>query len=114
MRTSDAPVRARDDADAFTLVELLAVIAVVAVLASMLLPVLAGAKGRAQSVQCLGNLKQLQLAWQLYADDHDGRLVPNWYFDNGWGSRMRPGTRGNAGFCAYRTCSRLRPVWRSC
>ena len=81
MKTTNATPPAGNDADAFTLVELLVVMAIVAVLASMLLPVLAGAKGRAQSVQCLGNLRQLQVAWQLYADDHDGRLAPNWYFE---------------------------------
>ena len=81
MKTTNAARSAGNDADAFTLVELLVVITIVALLASMALPMLAGAKGRAQSVQCLGNLKQLQVAWQLYADDHDGRLAPNWYFE---------------------------------
>jgi prepilin-type N-terminal cleavage/methylation domain-containing protein/prepilin-type processing-associated H-X9-DG protein len=61
---------------AFTLVELLVVIAIIAILASLLLPVLAQAKVKAQGIQCLGNLRQLQLGWQLYTDDNDGRLPP--------------------------------------
>lgn len=61
----------------FTLIELLVVIAVIAVLASILLPVLARAKAKAQGVFCLNNTKQLSLGWRLYADDHNDRLAYN-------------------------------------
>jgi len=54
------------------------VIAVIAILASLLLPALGRAKGAAQAVHCANNLRQLQLAWQMYADDHNGSLVPNY------------------------------------
>jgi prepilin-type N-terminal cleavage/methylation domain-containing protein/prepilin-type processing-associated H-X9-DG protein len=63
--------------DAFTLVELLAVIAVIGILAGLVLPALAGARERARGALCLNNTKQLILAWQLYADDHEGQLPYN-------------------------------------
>jgi len=62
---------------AFTLIELLVVIAIIAILAAMLLPVLSKVRTKAQGIYCMNNLKQLQLSWTLYADDHNGRLPPN-------------------------------------
>jgi prepilin-type N-terminal cleavage/methylation domain-containing protein/prepilin-type processing-associated H-X9-DG protein len=63
--------------EGFTLVELLVVIAIIGILAGLLLPALSRAKGKGQSVVCGNNLKQLQVAWLIYADDYDGRAAGN-------------------------------------
>jgi prepilin-type N-terminal cleavage/methylation domain-containing protein/prepilin-type processing-associated H-X9-DG protein len=61
----------------FTLVELLVVIAVIGIVAAFLLPALSKAKQRAQTIVCLNNLKQLQLCWQMYAQDNEDVIAPN-------------------------------------
>jgi prepilin-type N-terminal cleavage/methylation domain-containing protein/prepilin-type processing-associated H-X9-DG protein len=60
----------------FTLVELLVVIAIIAVLMAILMPALKAAREQGKRGVCLNNLKQLTLAWILYADDYEGKL-PN-------------------------------------
>ena len=60
----------------FTLIELLVVIAIIAILAAILFPVFARARAKAQQTKCLSNLKQIGLAFQMYAQDHNELFPP--------------------------------------
>jgi prepilin-type N-terminal cleavage/methylation domain-containing protein/prepilin-type processing-associated H-X9-DG protein len=59
----------------FTLIELLVVIAIIAVLLAILMPALSRVKEQGKRATCLSNLKQLTLAWIMYADENDDKLV---------------------------------------
>jgi len=64
-----------DKQGGFTLIELLVVIAIIAILMAILMPALQRAREQGKRAACLNNLHQLGLAWIMYADENDDKLV---------------------------------------
>lgn len=77
---------------AFTLVELLVIVAVIAILLGVLLPALGRTREASRVVWCLNNMRQLTVAYFLYAEDYKGAspLLP----------AINPNT-GNVSFCSW-------------
>jgi prepilin-type N-terminal cleavage/methylation domain-containing protein/prepilin-type processing-associated H-X9-DG protein len=77
-----------DKRKGFTLVELLVVIAIIAILMAILMPALNRVREQGKRAVCLNNLKQLTLAWGIYADENDDKLVRS---DAGEYDALHPG-----------------------
>jgi prepilin-type N-terminal cleavage/methylation domain-containing protein/prepilin-type processing-associated H-X9-DG protein len=74
----------------FTLIELLVVIAIIAILMAILMPALNRAREQGRRAVCLSNLKQLTLAWIMYADENDQKIVNGEAYGGGDGTAPTP------------------------
>lgn len=62
------------------MIELLVVIAIIAILMAILLPSLSKAREAGKRAVCLNNMRQLTLAWNMYADENNGKIVNSCYY----------------------------------
>lgn len=73
-RSNAVPVLGRKRGG-FTLIELLVVVAVIALLMGVLMPALRRARDAGRRTVCLSNVRSLTIAWSMYSDENDNRLI---------------------------------------
>lgn len=83
-RSSNLPIL--QTSNAFTLIELLIVVAILAILAALLLPALKGARDKAKSMDCVNNLRQIHLGFNLFASDNENRYPWTYSWNNSLGT----------------------------
>jgi prepilin-type N-terminal cleavage/methylation domain-containing protein/prepilin-type processing-associated H-X9-DG protein len=95
----------------FTLIELLVVIAIIALLMSILMPALARVKNQARTIGCRANLRQWNLYFSMYTEDHNSRFEAG--TGNGhtyhWFNALRPYYRNDHKICCCPTA--LKPIY---
>jgi prepilin-type N-terminal cleavage/methylation domain-containing protein/prepilin-type processing-associated H-X9-DG protein len=101
------PFRRQHRLSGFTLIELLVVIAIIAILAAILFPVFAQAKLAAKKTSDLSNMKQLELAFLMYANDNDDGLAFCWGVHDNSGNWSPP-----FGICVY-PYTQNAGIWKS-
>ena len=103
----------------FTLTELLVVLGVIAILSALVFPALGKALAAGRSAACQSNLHQMQVAYQMYLDDHNGRFFPwstnttegtLWYF----GLEPKGGSSGEGSRTLDKSRARLAPYFTHC
>lgn len=83
----DHPTDSRPSPPGFTLIELLVVIAIIAILAALLLPALGRAKEQAYRTKCASNVRQILIAFQMFASENDGSYPKTTSWDDFGGIR---------------------------
>lgn len=100
--------------EGFTLIELLVVIAIIAILAALLLPGLAKAKSQAKRIQCVSNLRQWNVAFNLYCSDFHDSMPMGWDAPAGslaggeWSLALQPYINTNNNVCLCPNATTLR------
>ncbi len=74
----------------FTLIELMVVISIITILAGMLLPVLSRAKGRARRIECTSNLRQVNMALQMYSGENEDEYPARLSMNQSWIYKLQP------------------------